>query len=287
MELVHEKNLVEIWRVTPSVYFRKGSMAARRQSNGVFIVSEDAVAAVDATTMEAAQEMMEESLHLFGQPLRYVFLTHGDGDHVNGLPFFLDQPITVFCSHRLLGQVLPAGTRSKAAFVAVDGTMRLRLGALEVELATVQGTAAHSPRDMFVRVPAEQAVCVGDVAVDLSMLHFHAADVENWIATLRGLSAQGSQYILPGHGEVYPHSHLDAVAGFMEILLRTARRCLEPLTQAQVLALDEEKLKTMTAECLSGSDADAQTILQKAENGAERELRTVIQSLVRKANADS
>jgi len=27
MELVYEKNLVEIWRVTPSVYFRKGSMA--------------------------------------------------------------------------------------------------------------------------------------------------------------------------------------------------------------------------------------------------------------------
>ncbi|HEY5466247.1 MAG TPA: MBL fold metallo-hydrolase, partial [Clostridia bacterium] len=147
MERIYEKNLVEIFRVTPNVFFRKGNLRIRHQCNGAFLVSGDTVAAVDVPSMEAAQEMMDESAELFGLPIRYVFLTHGDADHVEGLPLFLDQPVTVFCSHRLIGQIAPEGTSHKAVFAGVDGVLGLRIGALDVELSTIQGTA-HSPRDM-------------------------------------------------------------------------------------------------------------------------------------------
>ena len=281
MERIYEKNLVEIFRVTPNVFFRKGNLRIRHQCNGAFLVSGDTVAAVDVPSMEAAQEMMDESAELFGLPIRYVFLTHGDADHVEGLPLFLDQPVTVFCSHRLIGQLAPEGTSHKAAFVGVDGVLRLRIGALDIELSTIQGTA-HSPRDMFIRLLREQILCTGDTAVEFQTLYYHAADVENWIVTLRDLYARGGQSILPGHGEVYPYSHLDAVADFMETVLRAARKCMEPLSRDEILGLEEVKINEMAAKYYSAGGADAVTIREKAGEDAERELRMVIQALVRK-----
>ena len=281
MERIYEKNLVEIFRVTPNVFFRKGNLRIRHQCNGAFLVSGETVAAVDVPSMEAAQEMMDESVELFGFPIRYIFLTHGDADHVEGLPLFLDQPVTVFCSHRLIGQIAPEGTARKAVFIGVDGALRLRIGTLDVELSTIQGTA-HSPRDMFIRLLHEQIVCTGDTAVEFQTLYYHAADVENWIATLRKLYARGGQSILPGHGEVYPYSHLDAVADFMETVLRAARKCMEPLSRAEILGLEEAKIDEMVAGFYAGGDADALIIREKAGNDAERELRMVIQALQRK-----
>ncbi len=281
MELVYEKNLVEIHRVTPNVYFRKGNLRERSQCNGAFLVSGDVVAAVDVPSMEAAQEMMDEAAALFGNPIRYIFLTHGDADHVDGLPRFADQPVTVFCSHRLIGQVAPEGVSQKAAFVGVDGVLRVRIGAMDVELSTLQGTA-HSRCDLFIRMVREQMVCTGDTAVEFQTLYFHAADVENWIATLRALYARGGQAILPGHGDVYPYRHLEAVADYMEIVMRAARACLEDLSPSQVTDLDEAKAGELAAKYLAMDHADARTIRAKAGDHAEREVRMVIEALVRK-----
>ncbi len=109
-EIVYQKNRVEIVRVTPQLYFRRGDMPVRRQSNGAFLVLGEVVATVDATTIEAAEEMLQEAVEVFGHPLRYVFLTHGDGDHVAGLPVFLAQPLTIFCSHGCSAMLFPKGT---------------------------------------------------------------------------------------------------------------------------------------------------------------------------------
>ena len=281
MDLVYEKNMVEIYKVTPNVFYRKGNLSIRHQCNGVYLVSGGIVAAVDVATLESAQEMMEESLQLFGQPIRYIFLTHGDGDHVDGMPLFLDQPVTVVCSHRLVDEVAPEGTAHNAVFIGVDGSQRIRMGELELEVSTIPGTA-HSRCDLFIRLVKEQMLCTGDTANEFQTLYYHAADVENWIATLREKYAQGGKHLLPGHGEVYPYSHLEEVADFMEVVLRAARRCVKTLTPKELLALDEPSINGIVDAYLSGGDADALLIRRKTGNDAAREVRMVIQSLQRK-----
>lgn len=281
MECVYEKNLVEIYCVTPNVYFRKANLNIRRQCNGAYLVSNNIVAAVDVPSMEAAQEMIDESRQLFGQPIRYIFLTHGHVDHVDGLPMFLNQPVTIFCSHRLIGQFAPVGSQHKATFIGVDGSVKLRMGGLEIELFTLPDTA-HSPWDMFVRLTHEELLCTGDVAVEFQTLYYHTANVENWIASLRKIAERGGKHILPGHGDVYPYSHLDAVAEFIETVHRAAQYCLGGVSKEEIKDMDGVKINTIISGYLSGSDADALTICEKAGQDAERELRMVFRSLLYK-----
>lgn len=280
-EIVYQKNRVEIVRVTPNLYFRRGDMPARRQSNGAFLVSGEVVAAVDATTMEAAEEMMAEALEVFGHPLRYVFLTHGDGDHVAGLPVFLREPLTIFCSHRLLGQVVPEGYDGPATFLGIEGVQTLWLGGLEVELSTVP-IAAHSPRDLLIRVIRDECVVAGDTGVSLDHLYFHAADPVEWARLLRDMDARGGRAILPGHGDIYPWSHWKEVADFIDLLVRAGNECLEGLAEGDATALDDAKATQLASGYLAGHGAVAKTIRDTAGASAERELRMVIQALVRK-----
>jgi glyoxylase-like metal-dependent hydrolase (beta-lactamase superfamily II) len=278
---VYQKNRVEIVRVTPHLYFRRGDMPARRQSNGAFLVSGEVVATVDATTMEAAEEMLQEAVEVFGHPLRYVFLTHGDGDHVAGLPVFLEQPLTIFCSHRLLGQVVPQGYDGPAAFMGIEGVQTLWLGGLEVELSTVP-IAAHSPRDLLIRVVQDGCVVAGDTGVSLDHLYFHAADPVEWARLLREIDARGGSAILPGHGDIYPWSHWKEITDFIDLLVQAGNACLEGLSEEEVSALDDDRATQLAGGYLAGPGASAGTIRDTAGASAERELRMVIQALVRK-----
>lgn len=281
METVYDRNRVQIVRVTPNVYFRRGDMPARRQSNGAYIVSGGTVAAVDATTEEAAREMMQESLEVFGHPLWYVFLTHGDGDHVSGLPVFLAEPLTIFCSHRLTDRILPAEYDGPAAVFGVEGVQTLRMGGLEVELSSVP-VAAHSPRDLLIRVVRDGCVIAGDTGVALGHLYFHAADPVEWSRTLRAVHARGGSYILPGHGDVYPWDHWIEVADYIDLLVRAGGECLAPLPADRAEALDEAGAAALAAAYLTGSGADTAAIRGTAGAQAERELRMVIQALERR-----
>lgn len=154
MQCLYQKNHVEIYRINKNLFFRKGSLALRKQCNGAYLISEGIVGAVDVPSAEAAAEMREEALMLFGQPIRYIFLTHGHHDHVRGLPAMLEQPVTVFCSDSLIDQVKPEGVQSNTLFAGVKNTMRLVMGNLEIQLIKPEGVM-HSPHDMFINIPGE------------------------------------------------------------------------------------------------------------------------------------
>ena len=57
MERVYEKNLVEIYKVTPAVYFRKADLMTRGQCNGAYFVDGGVVGVVDVPTREGAREI--------------------------------------------------------------------------------------------------------------------------------------------------------------------------------------------------------------------------------------
>jgi glyoxylase-like metal-dependent hydrolase (beta-lactamase superfamily II) len=281
MERVYEKNLVEIFAVSPGVYFRKADLVTRGQCNGAYFFDNGRVGVLDIPTEESAQEIVEECQLLFGHPVSYIFITHGHEDHIGGLPFFLDQPVTVFCAERLVDRVLSGGRARKAAVVGVRGSMRVRLAGLEVECRTLDGTA-HSPWDMVVRVPRARLLCTGDAVVDLPVLYYHNADVENWIANLRALSDGQDQLILPGHGGIYPCSKVGETADFIETLRGAAQRCLARLSADEIRSISEDRINEIVAGFLSGSERDAPRIRELVGAEAARELRMVFRNLLYK-----
>ncbi len=281
IERVYEKNLVEIFKLTPNLYFRKADLMTRGQCNGAYFFDDGNVGVVDVPTLEGAAEIVEESRFLFGSPVRFIFITHGHEDHMDGLPAFLDQNVTIFCSERLVDRLPKGESATRAAVVGVRDRTRVRMASLEVECHALPGTV-HSPCDMVVRVPQARLLCTGDTVVDLSLLHFHNADVENWITTLKMLSETPDQIVLPGHGEIYPFSKVAECAGFIALLKQAAESCLSGLSAQEIMKISEDRLNEIVSAYLSGSEPEAVHIRNGAGVGAERELRMVLRSLLYK-----
>jgi glyoxylase-like metal-dependent hydrolase (beta-lactamase superfamily II) len=232
---------------------------------------------VDVPTLEGAREIVEESQLLFGRPVSHIFITHGHEDHLDGLPVFLDQNVTIICSERLLDRI----PRGKAAVIGVRDRTRVRMGNLEVECQALDGTA-HSPWDMVIRVPESRLLCTGDTVVDFSILHFHNADVENWITNLKRLSRADDLFVLPGHGDIYPYTKVAETADFIETLKCAGENCLSGLSPEDISTISEEKVNEIVAAFLDGAQPEAARIRSLAGEGAVRELRMVFRNLLYK-----
>jgi glyoxylase-like metal-dependent hydrolase (beta-lactamase superfamily II) len=269
MELVYEGDRVFVQKLSPHLYFRHADLLERQQCNSAYIVGEKATAVVDIPTINAAREIEAEIEHLFKLPLKYIFITHHHEDHIGGLGYFFDKPVTIICARGLVSYL--RGT-SGADFLGIEGASSLYLGQTEIRFWTM-GRTMHSPFDVFVSIPTENALYSGDCVVEPWILYYHSADVEQWIAGLRELERRNFKTILPGHGGIFDGKAITETAEYLQVLLNLTNKIITEIKPAGHSDMNSAELETLTQDALSRPEA--KLIVEKGRPEAERQFRMV------------
>lgn len=286
MEKVYEGNLVEVFEVLPDIYFRKANLPVRDQCNGAYFVGDYGVAAVDAPP--GGIEMVEEAQKIFEKPIRWLFLTHGHGDHINGLDDFLDLDITIFCHRRLLDDLKPKLKSKKVNFVGVEGCLPMQFSGLEVELFTLPDIT-HSKWDMFIRLPQMGILCTGDAVVEYQTAFYHGTDLDTWIRSLKQLAGEEGKYIFAGHAnEPYEYRYIDSFIDHLETVQCAAKDCFNKYNagggktdKERFAGASSEDIAVFVEKYFRESDDVTAKIVERAGGEAQRQVRMALYALAR------
>src|SRR5574340_108070 len=152
-------------RLADGVYWVKGGAGA----NTGFIIGKKQVMVIDAkTTADAAKAMLAEIAAVTPNPVKYIVLTHSDGDHVNGLSG-LPKDATIIAHANAKKDMEEAFKDAKFSALVpylpgeiVNGSRTLNVDGLEVRL--LHFGPAHTSGDLVVYIPARKVAFIGDLA---------------------------------------------------------------------------------------------------------------------------
>lgn len=146
------------------VYWVKGGSGA----NTGFIVGRKEVIVIDSKmTEEAAKAMLAEIGKVTPNPVKYVVLTHSDGDHVNGLSAF-PKGVTIVAHASTKKDMEEAFKNPKLSALlpylpneTLDADRPLNIDGARVNL--LYFGPAHTSGDLIVLVPDQKIAFVGDL----------------------------------------------------------------------------------------------------------------------------
>jgi glyoxylase-like metal-dependent hydrolase (beta-lactamase superfamily II) len=146
------------------VYWVKGGSGA----NTGFIISKNEVIVIDAKmTEESATGMLAEIRKLTPNPLKYVVLTHSDGDHVNGLSAF-PKGLTILAHENTKKDMEEAFKDPKLSALlpylpteTLAGDRSLNIDGVRVNL--LYFGPAHTSGDLVVYLPDQRIAFIGDL----------------------------------------------------------------------------------------------------------------------------
>ncbi|MFW6131323.1 MAG: MBL fold metallo-hydrolase [Candidatus Aminicenantaceae bacterium] len=204
-------------KVKGTIYEVKGGSGA----NTGFYIGEKEVIVIDAKMNEkSAQAMLAEIKKLTSKPVQYVFITHSDGDHVNGLKGF-PKDITVVSHHQArkdmdnafkddkLRSFLPDLTfSSKMKFHSSDNTIKL-----------FHFGPAHTSCDIVIYFKKEKVAFLGDL-IFLGrdpLIHRHKnGSFSGLLKTLKNILKLEAEYFLHGHGDMAKRSDIEKLLESLE-----------------------------------------------------------------------
>jgi len=147
------------------VYWIKGGSGA----NTGFVIGKKEVLVIDAKmTEESAKAMLAEIGKLTPNPVKYIVLTHSDGDHVNGLSGF-PTGLTIVAHANTKKDMEEAFKNPKMSAllpylpnetVTADRTLNIA----GVRLKLLYFGPAHTSGDLVVHFPEQKIAFVGDLA---------------------------------------------------------------------------------------------------------------------------
>lgn len=239
------------------LYLVKGGSGA----NTAFYVGAEAVIAIDAKmTVEAARQMLAEIAKVTPLPVKFILITHSDGDHINGLMGF-PEGLTIISSDGAKKEMTEAfqaenfaGHRKFLPGKTFENTMELMFKTPGGTMAMIDlhhFGPAHTSGDTVIVFHDEKAAFVGDLAFigrDPLIHRQKGGTVFGYLDTLKKLiDLEDVDTYLSGHADPLTK------AGLRDLLT--------------VLEEKTAKVKAMAAEGKTLDDVKAAFGLQPAAGG--------------------
>ncbi len=178
--------------------------------NSTIIIGNTGVIVVDAKQTEAgAKDLLAEIAKITPKPVTTVFLTHSDGDHINGLVAYpagikiiahagnkKEQEAAIAAG----GRGAPSADRLPNQVVTQDKELMTIDG---VKLELYHWAPAHTSGDLVVYLPDQKVVATGDITVgnradDNPNIHPEKnGSSEGWLTSVKGILSLDVEYLRP------------------------------------------------------------------------------------------
>ncbi|NIM89513.1 MAG: MBL fold metallo-hydrolase [Candidatus Aminicenantes bacterium] len=204
-------------QVKGHVYEAKGGSGA----NCGFFIGEEEVLVIDAKmNAESAKQMIAEIKKLTPHPLKYVIITHSDGDHVNGLVGF-PEGITVVAHHEARKDMDQAfqepDQRAFLPQLTFSEKLKFYLGNKVVKL--FHFGPAHTSGDVVVYFPEEKVAFLGDLLFlgRDPLVHRHKKGCSfGLVKTLKKVLKLDAETFVHGHGNLASRSDIEDLIKSLE-----------------------------------------------------------------------
>src|SRR5229473_1033026 len=217
--------------------------------NSTIIIGKTSVIVVDAKQTEpGAKDLLAEIAKITPKPVKTVFITHSDGDHVNGIVAFpKDVKVITHENNKKEQQAaIAAGGRGAPPAdrlpqqVVSKNKEQMTIDGVKLEL--YHWAPAHTSGDLVVYLPAQKIVATGDLVVtnradDNPNVHFEKnGSTEGWLANVKGMIALNADTYVTGHGDLVTKADLQR-----KLAATTARRNKIAVMVKEGKTLDEIK----------------------------------------------
>jgi cyclase len=217
--------------------------------NSTIVVGKTSVIVVDAKQTEAgAKDLLAEIAKITPKPVSTVFLTHSDGDHVNGLVAY--PPNVKVIAHENNKKEQEAALAAGGRGAPPRDRLPSQVVTKEKETMTIDGVRielyhwapAHTSGDLMVFFPAQRVVATGDIIVtnradDNPNIHQEKnGSTAGWLTNVKGLVGLNAETYVPGHGDLLTKADVQR-----KLTATTERRAKVAAMAKEGKSLDEIK----------------------------------------------
>lgn len=203
---------VSVHQVSDHVYEVRGGAGA----NSAFVVGDSEVFAIDAKmTGQSAGDMISAIRKVTDKPIKYLLLTHSDGDHVNGIPGFPENIDIV--SHINSAKDITRANESgqiKLPLPDITFTDRMNLYDGDLELNLIYFGPAHTDGNIVVFIPTDKIAVIGDLffkGMD-PLIHKHKNGTSaGFVSVLKNIADLNADKYLSGHAAPVGKAEIEAL----------------------------------------------------------------------------
>ena len=209
-------------------------------SNSCFVTLGNSYLVIDSgPTYQYATQAYAKMQTIKKVPLSYVIDTHTHDDHWLGNSYYVTLGSTIIGSEafkelpkldktRMQKRISPEayrGTTQIYPTIFVNKEKILDINGQKVYIRSVN-QKAHTNSDLYVYIPSEKIVFVGDLVFNQRLPSLRDGDINGWLEALEKIQKMDVQYIVGGHGVNRDKKAVDFTYNYLKTLRHEVKKRL-------------------------------------------------------------